>query len=155
MIGRDRTYDDDPRFGLIALSEIAGRALSPAVNDPGTAIDIIGTFVRLFAAWVAPIQDSKKRRAVEFDRVRIASITLEEMFDDAFTAIARDGAGSIEVVVRLQKAFISLSSIGDAKLTAAASRHSRLALARAEAALKLASEIERARILADKVSLRV
>lgn len=26
VIGKDRTFDDDPRFGLVVLSEIAGRA---------------------------------------------------------------------------------------------------------------------------------
>ena len=34
VIGENRTFDEDPRFGLIVLSEIAARALSPAVNDP-------------------------------------------------------------------------------------------------------------------------
>ncbi len=48
-IGKDRTFDEDPRFGLVVLSEIANRALSPAVNDPGTAIEVIGAYVRLFA----------------------------------------------------------------------------------------------------------
>ncbi len=38
QIGSVRLFDDDPRFGLVVLSEIAGRALSPAVNDPGTAL---------------------------------------------------------------------------------------------------------------------
>lgn len=52
LIGDERTFDDDPRFGLVVLSEIASRALSPAVNDPGTAIDIIGTFVRLFRSGI-------------------------------------------------------------------------------------------------------
>lgn len=61
FIDHDRTYDEDPRFGPIALSEIAGRALSPAVNDPGTAIGTIGTFVRLFALWIAPPDDGKGR----------------------------------------------------------------------------------------------
>jgi uncharacterized membrane protein len=28
-----RYFEEDPRFGLITLSEIASRALSPAVND--------------------------------------------------------------------------------------------------------------------------
>ncbi|MEN5027859.1 DUF2254 domain-containing protein [Pseudomonas sp. Ps21-P2] len=36
-----RTFEHDPRLGLSVLSEIASRALSPAVNDPGTAIDVI------------------------------------------------------------------------------------------------------------------
>ena len=46
-IGAERTFDQDPRFGLCVLAEIASRALSPAVNDPGTAIDVIGRAVRL------------------------------------------------------------------------------------------------------------
>lgn len=45
VIGDSRAFDQDPRFGLVALSEIASRALSPAVNDPGTAIDVTGTLV--------------------------------------------------------------------------------------------------------------
>ncbi len=39
VIGKRRRFDEDPRFGLVVLSEIASRALSPAVKDPGTAID--------------------------------------------------------------------------------------------------------------------
>ena len=56
ITGSKRTFDDDPRFGLVVLSEIASRALSPAVNDPGTAIDVIGTLVRLFARWSEPVE---------------------------------------------------------------------------------------------------
>lgn len=50
-IGVRRTFEHDPRFGLSVLSEIASRALSPAVNDPGTAIDIVGRGVRCFTQW--------------------------------------------------------------------------------------------------------
>jgi len=151
IIGHDRTYDQDPRFGLIALSEIAARALSPAVNDPGTAIDIIGTLVRLFTLWVSPIQVGEKRPNVQYDRVRVPSLSLDEMFGDAFTAMARDGAGTIEVVIRLQKAFISLSSLKNAEIKRIARLHSQLALARAELALKMPYEIEKVRALADRL----
>lgn len=41
VIGANRSFDEDPRFGLIVLSEIAARALSPAVNDPGTARSLV------------------------------------------------------------------------------------------------------------------
>lgn len=153
-IGHDRAYDEDPRFGLIALSEIAARALSPAVNDPGTAIDIIGTFVRLFTLWASPLPEEERAAEVPYDRVRVPSLTFDEMFDDAFTAIARDGAGTIEVMIRLQKALISLSSLEHPKLVAAVHRHSQLALARAGAALKMPYEIERVRALADVLNMR-
>ena len=101
LLGDDRQFDEDPRFGLIVLSEIASRALSPAVNDPGTAIGIIGRFVRLFALWSEPIEEGDTRTSA-CDRVEVPKISLRDMFDDAFTAIARDGAGAIEVAGRLQ-----------------------------------------------------
>ncbi len=130
LIGGDRKFDEDPRFGLIVLSEIASRALSPAVNDPGTAIDIIGTFVRLFALWSEPIEEGDKQPS-EYDRVEVPEISLQDLFDDAFGAMERDGAGTLEVGVRLQKAFQSLAWIGDGMMRDVAQRHSRLALARA------------------------
>ncbi len=147
LIGDDRQFEEDPRFGLIALSEIASRALSPAVNDPGTAIDIIGTFVRLFVLWVEPVEEGDTR-TVEYDRVEVPEISVHDMFDDAFTAIARDGAGCIEVIGRLQKALEALASIGDTEMRNAAMHHGRLALARAENALDLPEELERVRKLA-------
>ena len=141
LIGDDRTFDEDPRFGLIVLSEIASRALSPAVNDPGTAIVIIGTFIRLFTLWGEPIKEGDTRTP-DCDRVKVPEISLRDMFDDAFTAIARDGAGIIEVAGRLQKAFKSLASIGDATMRDVAMHHARLALARAENVIELQEDIE-------------
>ena len=141
QIGNDRTFDEDPRFGLIALSEIASRALSPAVNDPGTAIAIIGRFVRLFALWAKPIEEDDKK-SIEYDRVEVPEISLWDMFDDAFTAISRDGAGTVEVAVRLQKAFESLASIGVTSLRDVAIHYARLARARAENALAAPEDLE-------------
>lgn len=46
---------------VVVLSEIAPRAPSSAVNDPGTAIDILGTFVRPMALWVSPLDDGYRR----------------------------------------------------------------------------------------------
>lgn len=141
QIGRDRLFDDDPRFGLVVLSEIAARALSPAVNDHGTAIDIIGTVVRLLVQWQQPAQESENS-AKQCSRIEVPEISASDLFDDAFTAIARDGAGVIEVSVRLQKALHSLALLGDDDMREAAQRHSRLALKRAEKALALPEDFE-------------
>ncbi len=136
IIGHDRLFDEDPRFGLVVLSEIASRALSPAVNDQGTAINVIGTLVRLFVMWSEP-SNREDSTTPGYDRVEIPEISVRDMFDDAFTAIARDGADSVEVSVRLQKAFRSLTLIDDKALSTAAKYHSRLALKRSEKAMKL------------------
>lgn len=142
VIGENRTFDEDPRFGLIVLSEIAARALSPAVNDPGTAIVIIGRFVRLFAAWAEPVSDDEKTEE-KYDRVIVPTLALAEMFDDAFTAIARDGAGAVEVGIRLQKAFLSLSTLDFPGFPEQARRHSIVALERAKDGLSLPDDFSR------------
>ncbi len=148
LIGKDRQFDEDPRFGLIVLSEIASRALSPAVNDPGTAIYITGVLVRLLTQWSQPPAEGDIRTA-PCDRVEVPELSVPDMFDDAFTAIGRDGAGMIEVAERLQKAFASLASIGDAAMRETAKHHSRLALARAEKVMQLPEDLEILRKLAE------
>ena len=147
MIGDQRRYDDDPRFGLVVLAQIAGRALSPAVNDPGTAIDVVGTLVRLLVLWATPVDRQDKTRPVN-DRVEVPALATRDLLDDAFTAIARDGAASIEIGIRLQKAMHALSSTGDAALCEAASHHAALALERAESALTLPHDLDALRAVA-------
>lgn len=109
-IGTQRAFDDDPRFGLIVFSEIASRALSPAVNDPGTAISVLGRLVRVLTAW-----DGRAGIDPEYPSVHVSSIAPADVVEDAFRPIARDGAGMIEVQVRLQKALAALrQSVPDA-----------------------------------------
>lgn len=151
-IGRDRVFDHDPRLGLVVLSEIAGRALSPAVNDPGTAIGIVGTLVRLFTLWTEP-SEHLAAQPVEFDRVEVRALQLDDLFDDAFTAIARDGAGMVEVGVRLRKALRSLASVGDDAMRVAAMRHAQHALARSEKMLTLPHDVDVIRVLAQSVGV--
>jgi uncharacterized membrane protein len=139
-IGDNRLFDDDPRFGLVVLAEIAGRALSPAVNDPGTAIQIIGSLVRLFKSWAQVTKDGAGDEP-KYDRVEVPELSARDLLDDAFTAIARDGAGTVEVAVRLQKALKSLAAIGDTDLREAAEQHAQLALKRAEKALVVAEDL--------------
>ncbi|WP_294189274.1 DUF2254 domain-containing protein [uncultured Sphingomonas sp.] len=106
-LAHHRAFDHDPRFGLVVLSEIASRALSPAVNDPGTAIAVIEAggrvLLRLFdrsADAFTPVPD----------RVRMRALRLSDVLEDFCRPIARDGAGMIEVGVRLQKTLAALAA---------------------------------------------
>lgn len=144
QVGQERRFDDDPRFGLVVLSEIAGRALSPAINDPGTAVEVVGRLVRLFHLWCEPRTTQGEDRP-QYERVEVPEISVGDMFDDAFTAIARDGAGHVEVSVRLQKALFSLASVEDPKVREAANYHSELALERCRVALDVAEDLETVR----------
>jgi uncharacterized membrane protein len=151
LIKDERSYDEDPRFGLIVLSEIAARALSPGVNDPGTAIAIVGTLVRLFANWARPLSEDEQSE-VQFDRVYVPELSPDELFGDAFTGISRDGAQLVEVGVRLQKAFLALTQLDDEELAKVAKQHSRIALLRADNALVLDTDKEKVQRLADRVA---
>ncbi|POR48294.1 putative membrane protein [Bosea psychrotolerans] len=143
-----RSFDQDPRFGTSVLAEIASRALSPGINDPGTAIDVIGRAVRILAIWAEPVDPEQD---IPFPRVHVSAIDLGEIFDDLFTPIARDGAGIVEVGIRLQKALKALSRLGPSNFTENAVRHSRLALERAEASLTLQQDIDVLRRLSEDV----
>lgn len=147
-IGTNRRFDNDPRFGLVVFAEIAGKALSPAVNDPGTAIDVVGRLVRLLHCWSEPatVQDENGPR---YDRVEVPEVSVRDMFDDAFTVIARDGAGQVEVSIRLQKALSTLASIGDEKMRDAANYHRGMALERSRIALTLPEDLTTVRNAAD------
>lgn len=134
MIDAERSFDQDPRFGVIALAEIASRALSSGVNDPGTAIGVIGRLVRVLALWRATADEEPE---VRFPRVHVPGVEVADLFDDAFTPIARDGAGTVEVGIRLQKALASLAQLDAEAFGDDARRHSALALMRANTALPL------------------
>jgi len=134
-----RTFEHDPRFGLSVLSEIASRALSPAVNDPGTAIDVIGRGVRTLTCWGRP-QRSTPEHDPGCDLVYLRGLTVEDLFDDFFSPISRDGAGLLEVNIRLLKALISLSQINPELFRQACIKHADLLLVRADATLLLQYE---------------
>jgi uncharacterized membrane protein len=149
-IGSERSFEQDPRFGLAVLAEIASRALSPGVNDPGTAIDVIGRAVRLLLPWASRGDTRASEHEEESEptcpRIHVPPLTASDLMDDIFAPIARDGAGLVEVQLRLQKALLALGG-SDGQLAAAAREQSRRALARAEAALTSPEDLARLRAL--------
>lgn len=126
-ISEARSFEADPRFGLIVLAEIASRALSPSVNDHGTAINALGSITRLILLWrdkselVDGTDDSPQKKHhsqrtheedsnYKYDRVSVPALNVNDLFDDAYTSIARDGAANIEVALRIQKSLNSIKA---------------------------------------------
>lgn len=144
--GTERNPQTDPRFSLILLAEVAGRALSPAVNDPGTAIAVIGLQLELFHLWAE--NERKPAPAIRFDRISLPAITAEDLILDAFTPVARDGAGSIEVALRLQKGLRALMHMNHPPLREAAAAYRRTAQELSDRALPAASQRDVVRELA-------
>ncbi|MDF1736308.1 MAG: DUF2254 domain-containing protein [Minwuia sp.] len=147
-IGRDRSFDQDPRFGLVVLSEIASRALSPAVNDTGTAKDVMARAVRLLLLWSQRELEHDQRRdgpEVRYPRIWVPPLALSDLFDDLFTPIARDGATHVDVHIALQNGLSALHATRHDGMRREALRHSKMAVERSDAALLLDSEKQRVR----------
>ncbi|KAB1068468.1 DUF2254 domain-containing protein [Tamlana haliotis] len=140
QIGHTRLFNEDPRFGLITLTEIASRALSPGVNDPGTAIHIIGSHERLFFLWNDKNREKEENKVV-YNNIEVPQIEMSDFFDDAFKPIARDGAGFIEVILRMQKTFSALETINNPEIKSASKKHAKYALNRAEASINIADDL--------------
>lgn len=133
QLDRERTFDQDPRFGLIVLREAAQRALSPAVNDPGTAISCLNGMVRVLLKGQEQAEAYRASRAdnapeAHYDRLTVVPIAISDFLSDGFDPVARDGAGSFEVMMRMQKllALIASSSL-NRELAGSCRRHARFA----------------------------
>lgn len=147
-INDTRTFDQDPRFGLSVLAEIASRALSPAVNDPGTAIDVLSRSVRVLLPWQE--RDLSEEHVI-YPRLFVPRMHLADLLDDIYKPIARDAAGMVEIHRRLQQSLIALTANSPDIFHEGALRISALDLEHAEAHLTLEADKESVRELAKKL----
>jgi hypothetical protein len=52
VTGQERTFHQDPLFAFRLLADIGLRALSPAVNDPATAVQVLDTMQSILSPLV-------------------------------------------------------------------------------------------------------
>ncbi len=106
-IERHRSFDQDPRLGLIALSEIASRALAPATNDPGTGIEVLNALLRVLLT-LRPKPAGDDRAPPRTYPVHLDRPTIDDMLADAFGPILREGSKEVEVSLRLTATLAAL-----------------------------------------------
>jgi uncharacterized membrane protein len=104
-IGPTRTLQQDVEFGVIQIVDIALRAMSPAINDPSTAISCIDQLSRILIRWLGRALPAP----VLFDpphvpRVFVPWISVEGMLDTAFEQIRHYAARDAAVSLRLLRA---------------------------------------------------
>lgn len=133
LIGAGRTFDHDPRFGMVVMGEIAARAMSASVNDPGTALDVIAAAVRTLIFWVDTGRQTAAQddAAVEFDRVTAPGLREAGLLEDVWTPLVRYGAPAVEVGMALQRALASLRRLDHPGFNAEVEDLSRYALEKA------------------------
>jgi uncharacterized membrane protein len=104
-IGPTRTLQQDVEFGVIQIVDIALRAISPAVNDPSTAISCIDQLSSILIVWCGRTPPP----SVLFDpphvpRLEIPWIGLEGLLNTAFDQIRHYAAADLAVNLRLLRA---------------------------------------------------
>lgn len=125
---------------------------SPAVNDPGTAIDVVGRQTRLLTEWALGWEEASRTEPL-FGHLRFPGLTFDDLHEDAFSLVARDGAAQVDVMVRLVKALSALTLVGPAEARAAAQHQLDVATSRAEAALTHPDDLRRLRAAAGPAPL--
>ncbi|RVT85537.1 DUF2254 domain-containing protein [Rhodobacteraceae bacterium CCMM004] len=143
-LGDTRTFVQDAEFGLTVLAEIAQRALSPGLNDPRTAADVIARIVTL----LLDMTPEAAPDAPEAPHVYALPLPVSPLLMNSLDPIARDGAAMVEVQMHIQAALGHLAQHRHPEVAEAARIVSRRAMAYAEAGLQLEEDIARTRALA-------
>jgi len=111
-LGDERTFEQDPRYAMRLLVDVAIKALSPAINDPTTAVQALDEIEDLLIRLgrrrleIGDFRDvhSKLRLSVIFP-------TWEDILVLAFDEIRLYGATSIQVMRRMNALLSELLSI--------------------------------------------
>jgi len=109
-LGPVRTFEQDPRYAIRLLVDVAIRALSPAVNDPTTAvqaIDQIDDLLRRIGR--RRLASGVVRDEAGALRVVFPAPTWTDYLELSFDEIRQYGAGSLQVQRRLRAALRGLA----------------------------------------------
>ena len=105
--GEERTFEQDPKYAIRLLVDIAIRALSPAINDPTTAVQALDQIEDLLLRLGSRrLEIGAVRDSAGALRLVIPHPTWEDFLRLAFEEIRFCGATSIQVMRRM-KALVS------------------------------------------------
>ena len=104
-LGPTRTLQQDVEFGVVQIVDIGLRAISPAVNDPTTAISCVDQLSCILIRWIGRVAP----RSFYYDpphvlRLAIPWIDLDGLLDLAFEQIRHYAAADAAVSFRLIRA---------------------------------------------------
>src|SRR5262249_28155205 len=109
-LGPERTFEQDPKYPIRLLVDIAIKALSPAINDPTTAVQAIDQIEDLLRRLGGRDLDAGLARDADgVLRLIVPMPTWEDYLALAFDEIRQFGATSIQVVRRLRAALVGLA----------------------------------------------
>lgn len=150
-VGEQRTFQQDPRWGMTVLGEIAARALSPGINDPGTARDVVVSVARLLTCWVA---EEHAREPEEDAIVRWDPVSPSDLLDAALDPVGRYGASDAPLQAFLHKALKPLVCSDSRTVSEAARKRSAASLQQALQTLDLPADRHQVEMAAAAVAAR-
>jgi uncharacterized membrane protein len=109
-VARERTFEQDPKYPIRLLVDIAIKALSPAINDPTTAVQAIDQIEDLLRRLGR--QDLAVGYATDPNgslRLIFPMPTWEDYLTLAFDEIRQFGSNSVQVMRRLRSALSGLA----------------------------------------------
>ena len=108
-LGAERTFEQDPKYPIRLLVDIAIKALSPAINDPTTAIQAIDQIEDLLRRLARHELDTGLvRDQAGVLRLVVLMPTWEDYLMLAFDEIRQFGVDSIQVMRRMRAALAGL-----------------------------------------------
>lgn len=111
-VGEERTFEQDPAFALRVLADIALRALSPAINDPTTAVQALDAIDGLMRALAT--RDLNVRHIAASDgavRISLVLPTWDDYLSVALDEIIAIPAISPNVARRILRLLDDLTAI--------------------------------------------
>jgi uncharacterized membrane protein len=104
-LGPSRTLQQDVEFGVLQIVDIALKAISPAVNDPSTAISSVDQLSRILIRFAS----REPPESLLYDppgvvRVSIPWIDFDRLVDSAFEQIRMYSKGDVAVSLRMLRA---------------------------------------------------
>ncbi|WP_081615621.1 DUF2254 family protein [Nocardioides sp. Iso805N] len=112
VLGAERSFDQDPMLAIRLLADIALRALSPAINDPATAIDAIEATDGLLRALAR--RDIDVRDVTDSGgaiRIRLKLPTWDDYLRGALADLVPPAAPFEMVLVRLRRLLENLAEM--------------------------------------------
>ena len=110
ILAEERTFTQDPAFALRAIVDIALRALSPAVNDPTTAVQALDGIDALLLEFAA--RDLERGRITGEDgalRLVYPNMVWEDVLDLSLTEIRHYGADTPQIARRMRALLLGLA----------------------------------------------
>lgn len=110
-IGRHRTVEQDPAFGIREIVDVALKALSPGVNDISTAVICVDYLAMILARLALRKFPPSRRYAGGELRVIVIAPSFSSLLADSYDQIRRSAAGNVAIMMRMLGALHTIAGL--------------------------------------------